>query len=274
MWQTAALVLITGGLILLGLSGALSRLLNSSLSPVVVAQRWVSERYMTMVQFLTAPRDLVSMQSQVESLQSQNAKLQTRVIELEQQLREAQVLYALLDFARARPQNQYVAAAVIGRDPSPFLHYIFIDHGSDDGIRHGMPVVTESGLVGRVDAVTARAARVQLISDPGSSINVHLQSSNADVMLSGSLTGDVNLDMVPQDTDLAPGELVLTSGLGGTYPADVVVGQVVSVRKFQTDLFQSASIQPVVDFANLRAVLIIVNFRPADIAPLVPTSGP
>lgn len=176
-----------------------------------------------------------------------------------------------MDFARARPENEYVAAAVIGRDPNPFIQYIIIDKGSDDGIRHGMPVITEQGLVGRVDAVTAGASRIQLIVDANSAVNVRIQSTQTNALLSGSLTGDINLQEVPQDVVIQSGELVLTSGLGGDYPADVLIGQVVTVRKSDTDLFQTASVQPAVDFTALRAVLVVMNFKPVDIVPLIPT---
>jgi rod shape-determining protein MreC len=164
-----------------------------------------------------------------------------------------------------------VASSVIGVDPSPFLHYIIIDHGSDDGIRHGMPVVTQQGLVGRVDAVTARASRVQLITDASSVINVRMQSLEREAQISGSITGDITLEMVPQDIVLNTGEILLTSGLGGDYPANILIGQVVSVHKTENELFQSASVQPVVDYSTLRAVLVITNFKAIDISLLQPT---
>jgi rod shape-determining protein MreC len=196
------------------------------------------------------------------------------VVELQQQLSQAEVLYALLDFARARPENQYIASAVIGRDPSPFLHYIIIDHGSDDGLRHGMPVVTEQGLVGIVDAVTARAARVQLINDPNSVVNVYLQSSQVQAQINGSVTSEINLLMVTQNAKVPINELVLTSGLGGDFPANIVIGKVTSIRKLETDLFQTATVQPVVDLTNISAVLVITNFKPVDISPLISTAVP
>jgi rod shape-determining protein MreC len=273
-WQTAMLVLVVVGILVLALSGYLGPLLRFVLNPVVGAQGWLSSRYMAVYEFVTVPRDVASLRARNAQLENDVSRLQTQVIQLQQQQRQAQVLYALLNFARANPENEYVAAAVIGRDPSPFLHYVIIDHGSDDGIRHGMPVVTEQGLVGRIDAVTAGAARVQLINDPGSQINVKLQSSQTEVMLDGSITGDINLGMIPQDLNLQSGEVVLTSGLGGDYPQEVVVGQVVSVRKRQTDLFQTASVQPAVDFNSLQAVLIITNFKPVDVTPLIPTTSP
>lgn len=273
-WQSIVMLTVVAGLVLLALGGYLRPAMRSSLTPLISAQGWLSSRFQAIYEFLTVPRDVASLRARNMELENELSALQTQVIQLQQQLSEAQVLYALLDFARTRPQNEYIAAAVIGRDPSPFLHYILIDHGSDDGIRHGMPVVTQQGLVGRIDAVTAGASRVQLISDPGSAVNVRLKSVQAEGILTGSITGDVNLEMIAQDVDLQPGELVLTSGLGGNYPTDVVAGQVMSIRKRENELFQSASIQPAVDFSNLQAVLVIANFRPVDIQPLIATPAP
>jgi rod shape-determining protein MreC len=273
-WQTTILVLVVVGLIFLSLGGYLQPALNTASNPLISIQQWVSSRYMAVYEFLTVPRDVANLRQRNAELENEVSNLQTQVIQLEQQLREAELVFALLDFARGRPQNEYVASAVIGRDPSPFVRYIFIDQGSDEGLRHGMPVVTEQGLVGRVDAVTANGARVQLITDPASSVNVRLQSLDVDAVVAGSVTGDITLGFVPQDVTLQPGDLILTSGLGGVYPSDIVVGQVISVRKLETELFQTASVQPVVDFTSLRAVLVITNFRPMNIAPLVPTPIP
>jgi rod shape-determining protein MreC len=273
-WQTAMLVLIAAGLIFLSFGGYLKPALSTASSPLISVQQWVSSRYMAVYEFLTVPRDVATLRQRNAELENEVSNLQTQVILLQQQLREADVMYALLDFARSRPQNEYVASAVIGRDPSPFLHYIYIDQGSDSGLRHGMPVVTQQGLVGRIDAVTARGARVQLITDPGSSVNVRLQSIQTEAIVTGSVTGDITLGFVPQDVVTQPGDLILTSGLGGAYPTEIVVGQVISVRKLETELFQTASVQPVVDFASLRAVLVITNFRPMNVAPLIPTPIP
>ena len=203
-------------------------------------------------------------------MESEVSELQAQVIQLQQQVGETQVLAALVDFAQANPENQYKGAAVIGRDPSPFLHYVIINRGSNDGIRRGMPVVTDQGLVGRVDAVIADASRVQLITDPASTVNVRLQNAETDASLSGSITGDLRLDFVSQDTSIQSGDLVLTSGLGGGYPPNLIVGQVGNVRTNDVDLFQQANVQPVVDFNRLQIVLIITNFEPVDIKPLLP----
>jgi rod shape-determining protein MreC len=163
---------------------------------------------------------------------------------------------------------------VIGRDPSPFLHYIIINSGSNDGIRRGMPVVTNQGLVGHIDAVIADAARVQLITDPASAVNVRLQNADTDALLAGSLTGDLALEMISQDLEVQEGDVILTSGLGGDYPPDLLVGQLFNLRKRDYELFQQASVQSTVDFSRLEIVLVIMNFKPVDITPLIPVETP
>jgi rod shape-determining protein MreC len=268
--QTTIIFLVIGGILALALGGFFGSASRQFGSVLVELQTWVSSRYLGIQDFVTAPRDIVSLRARNVELESQVSQLQAQVIELQQRVNETEILAALVDFSRSNPESTYKAAAVIGRDPSPFLHYIIINRGSNDDIRRGMPVVTNQGLVGRVDAVIADAARVQLITDPASAINVYLQNAETDAMLLGSVTGDVSLDMISQNASVEAGDLVLTSGLGGGYPSDLIIGQVATMRSLEYELFQQATVQPAVDFSRLDIVLVITNFRPVDITPLVP----
>jgi rod shape-determining protein MreC len=272
-FQTFVLALIIIGLIALALGGFLTPLTRIVLNPLVIAQTWLSTRFRTIQTYITSPQDLARMRQRNLDLEAEVSRLQTEIIELKQQISETRILSALVEFARVHPDNRYVAAAVIGEDPSPFVKYVIINRGSDADLRRGMPVVTQQGLAGRVAAVTASAARVQFIIDPGSSVNVRMEPSGAQAVLLGSFTGDLSLEMIPQSASVQIGDLVLTSGLGGNYPPDILVGQITSVRRTETELFQRAVVQPVVDFSKLEIVLIITNFRPVDIGPLVPTPG-
>ena len=272
--QTTIIFLVVGGVLALALGGYFSSASNVFTNSVVGLQSWFASRYIALQDFLTAPRDVASLRQRNAQLESEVSELQAQVIQLQQQVGETQILAALVDFSRANPENTYMAAAVIGRDPSPFLHYVIINRGSNDGVLRGMPVVTNQGLVGRVDAVIADAARVQLITDPASAVNARLQNAETEASLVGSVTGDVTLDLIPQDVSVEVGDVVLTSGLGGGYPPDLIVGQVVNLRKRDYELFQQATVQPVVDFNRLEIVLIIVNFKPVDISPLIPVTIP
>jgi len=269
--QTIILILFVIGLIALALGGYLTPLSRLVLNPVVSAQTWLSVRFQALQNAIAAPQDLARLRQRNSEMEAEVSRMQTEIIVLKQQISETRVLSALVDFARVQPENRYLAATVIGRDPSPFFEYVIINRGSDDGLRRGMPVVTQQGLVGRVAAVTADAARVQLITDPASTINVKLEPSRAQAVIRGAVSGEISLDMIPQSAPVEIGDLILTSGLGGNYPTNILIGQVTGVRRRETDLFQSASVQPVVDFNQLEIVLIITNFRPIDISPLVST---
>jgi rod shape-determining protein MreC len=268
--QTTIIFLVVGGVMALALGGYFGGASRTVTNSLINVQDWLSSRFTVLQEIFTAPRDLATLRDQNSELQNEVANLQAQVIQLQQRVGETQVLAALVDFAQARTENTYKGAAVIGRDPSPFLHYVIINVGSNDGILRGMPVVTNQGLVGRVDAVIADAARVQLITDPASRVNVRLQNAEEEASLIGSVTGDIELELIPQDAVVETGDLVLTSGLGGGYPPDLIVGQIVNIRSRDFDLFQRATVQPVVDFNRLPIVLVIINFKPVDISPLIP----
>ena len=264
------LVIVIAGVLILAISGYLTPIFSVSVSPLISAQSWISERYLAFSDFFGSPRDMATLREENITLRNEVAQLQSEIIALQENLAQAEILYTLLDFARNNPEHEYEAATVIGREISPYLQYIIIDKGSNNGIRYGMPVVTQQGLVGRIDAVISDAARVQLITDAGSTVNVRLKTANVEGQVSGSITGEVSLDMVPIDAQVDVGEVILTSGLGGTYPPNIFVGQVFSMQSNQNALFQTGSVQPIVDFSVLSAVLVITNFEAVDITPLVP----
>jgi len=272
--QTTIIFLVVVGILVLALGGYFSSASDWIGTSLVSLQTWVSDRYLVIRDIVSAPSDVVSLQQRNAQLEAEVSGLQTQVIQLQQQLTDTQVLAALVDFSQSNPESVYKAAAVIGRDPSPFLHYVMINAGSNDGLRRGMPVVTNQGLIGRVDAVIADAARVQLVTDPSSAVNVRLQNADTDALLVGTVTGDLALEMISQDVDVQEGDVVLTSGLGGDYPPDLLIGQLLNLRKRDYELFQQATVQSTVDFARLEIVLVIMNFKPVDITPLIPETTP
>lgn len=264
-----ALIVLAAALFLLNVGGYLAPAQQVVLTPLSAAQRWVSERYFTLRDLLTSPRDVATLQGRISELEAENAQLKDQVITLQEQAAEAEVLGALLNYARGRPESRYLATNVIGMDPSPFLRSVNLAAGTDDGVLYGMPVVTEEGLVGRVNEVGAELSKAQLISDPELAVSVTLQDSRAEGVLAAQPNGELWIDLIDQDAEVSVGELVLTSGLGGAFPADIPVGRVISVRRRDFELFQQAVIEPAVNFDQLQIVLIITNFQP-----LGPASAP
>ncbi len=267
-FQPAITIGLSLGLIILALSGGLGRISISITSGMVDAQEFVYSRFVVLKEFFTIPRDVVTLRQRNAQLESELARLQADVVTLQKSVEEGEILAALVKYSRTNPENTFQAANVIGRDPSPFLRYLIIDKGSSHGILKGMPVVTEQGLVGRVDAVISDAARVQLITDSASVVNIRLDKAQRDAVLRGSPNGDLLIELLSQDIIVEPGEVVLTSGISGGYPSDLIIGQIINVKKKDSDLFQEATVQPVVDFRNLKLVMVIRNFKSIDITPL------
>lgn len=230
--------------------------------------------------------ELVNQQQSVEKLQEKNSYLETEMnrllienIQLRELERENQRLRELLNYTRNNPHFDYTTAAVVGKvigaDPSNLLYTIFVDVGAKDGIAKDMPVVTHRGLVGRVVQVGPNSAQILLIIDPVSSVNVVLQNSRVTGVVRGQLGATLVLERIPQGETVLPGDLVLTSGLGGTFPDKLVVGQVTEVFQRDLDLFQTANVRSTVDFGDLETVLILTTFKPVNFEQelLVPQEG-
>jgi rod shape-determining protein MreC len=255
------LISIALGMFLLNLGGFLDSPQSALTRPLSAIQTWISLRFTTLREFFTSPRDVATLRQEIVQLEAEVARLQQEVITLQEQAAEAEVLAALLNYARGQPENRYVGANVIGRDVSPFLQFIWINQGSNAGIAYGMPVVTDQGLVGRVIEVRSTVARIQLITDPEAAVNVRLQNARSDGVLAAQLNGEIWVDLIDQNAVVEPGDLALTSGLGGNYPVNIPIGEVLSVRRRDFEIFQQAVIQSVVDFDNLTIVLVITNFQ-------------
>jgi rod shape-determining protein MreC len=267
---TLALLLVAAGLLVLNLAGYLDPAKGLVLRPFGALQGWLATRAAAIRSLLTSPADVVTLRQENERLLAEISRLQQENIALREQAAEAEILSALLGYARGQPESRYLAASVIGRDVSPFIRSIWIGRGSDAGIKRGMPVVTERGLVGRVAEVLATVARVQLITDPLTIVNVELQISRAEGVLRAQVNGELWVEQIDQGASVAPNEIVLTSGLGGTFPPEIPVGQVLTIRQRDFELFQQAVLQPSVDFDQLDIVLVITNFEPLLIEPQVP----
>jgi rod shape-determining protein MreC len=138
-----------------------------------------------------------------------------------------------------------------------------------------MPVVTDQGLVGLVTEATPNASKVLLITDASSAVNVRLQESRAEGVLIGQQSGELRLLYITQDVEMKSGDRIITSGLGGQFPPGIVVGTVASVRRRINDVAQEADVRSAIDFNRLETVLIITNFRPPELQPLLSTpAGP
>lgn len=194
------------------------------------------------------------------------AYLQAENVNLREVANDAQRLAELLDYRSTFLNQETITAEVIGYDPNALTRTIIINRGSRDGISVGMPVTTQAGLVGRVTNVTAVASRVLLVTDPSININARLQTTRALGKISGVLSGGLRMELIPYDAVVQDGDIVITSGLGGTFPPDIPIGQVTSSLSETSGLTQSAEVRSLVDFDQLEFVLVVTSFQPVDIS--------
>jgi rod shape-determining protein MreC len=208
---------------------------------------------------------ILSRNSELETL---NNKLMVENVRLREVERENELLRQLLNYTRSNPQFSYQPTTVrsrsIGVDPTNLLYFVYVDVGARDGIAENMPVITERGLVGRVTAVGPNSAQVLMLIDPASAINALIQNSRVTGLVRGNIDGTLTMERIPQNEKVNPGDIVLTSGLGGNFPDKLVIGQVTEVLQRDQDMFQTARIRPTVDFGKLETMLIVTSFKPVD----------
>lgn len=213
-------------------------------------------------------RDLRDLRQRNEELEAQNASLLLENVRLREIEVEASRLRDLLNFAQENPsfeiQGGHVAGRVVAQDPSNLQRYLTLDVGQEKGITRNMPVVTDRGLVGRISESGQGWSRVLLIIDPTSTVSALTQSTRASGSVEGQADGSLVMRAIPQADTVSVGDTVFTSGLGGNFPRQILIGQVIEVERKDYELYQTAIVQPTVDFDHLEAVLVITGFEPIE----------
>jgi rod shape-determining protein MreC len=161
------------------------------------------------------------------------------------------------------PNDTFLAASVVSRDSGNLRALVAIDRGRADGIKEGMIVVTEGrSLVGTVSKVVDGYSWVTLITDPKSAVSAVVQESRAEGVVAGNYNGAMNMEFVGQGAAVKQGDFVITSGIGGGYPAGIAIGRVSTVQKNEQELFQSVRVDHLASLTNLDHVLVLMSFEP------------
>jgi rod shape-determining protein MreC len=235
-------------------------------TPVQRLFRSLTDRAIDANQFLRSRRDLIARNEQLESLVDQLMIENVRLKEFEAQNED---LRAKLNFSETHPEYilkaSEVRGRVIGSEPNNLLAVLIIDVGKRHGIAKGMPVTSESGLVGHILAVGTNWSKVLLIIDPSSSVAGMTQAERAPGVVSGRLGQDLQMEYIPQKDRVTIGDVVLTSGMGGRYPPSMVIGQITEIEQRDVDAFQKATVRPSVSFDQLETVLVLTSFEPLDV---------
>ena len=265
-WLTLALLIGSGVLLtILDSTGALVGVLGFVRDPLTTITDWTSARADDAGDMIAGPRNLAAAREEIAALQAENEAMARTIEELSEAQGEAQVLRDLFNRAAETPEYRRVLADVIGQDTNPAIQSILIDKGVEDGVRTGMPVESARGLVGQIYRASNNAAQVALLTETASAIPVRLGTTRATGILRGAGRGALpTIDWIDLQYVVEVGELVMTSGLGGKFPEDMVIGRVVQVERNEAELFQRAVVQPAVDFRTLETVFVVTEFETVD----------
>ena len=152
-----------------------------------------------------------------------------------------------------------VVARVIARDSSNWVSAVVIDKGKKDKIQADMPVITESGLVGKVSEVGVSTSKIILISDPNLNIPSLIQRSREEGIISGTILGACKMRYISLDSDVKIGDKVITSGLGNVFPKGVLIGELSEIKDDPSGLMKLCLVDPSVNLLKIEEVLVIIK---------------
>lgn len=204
----------------------------------------------------------------VATLRDENDRLSSRVAELEGLVRDAEELARRLEelekINNLEPPGELAAitARIWSNGTSDFDHVRFIDRGSDHGVVKGHPVIDDNGLVGRVDLVGEKWARVRLITDPRLGIGVRNQATNETGWVTGQGTRPLKLEMFDAGEAVAAGNTIVTDG--SRFPPGIVVGEVLYGAEFQAGFSLVTEVEPAIDTSRLDFVKVLVGWSPLE----------
>lgn len=192
------------------------------------------------------------------ALIEENRRLLNEIAGFRETSQENIRLRSLLGFKESF-RFQGVLARVIAKDASTEFRSIRINRGSDYGVRKNMAVVTQEGVVGRVLRVTATSADVLTLLDPLSGVDALVERSRARGVVQGLTEEVCNFRYVLRTDDIVPGDVLVSSGLGGIFPKGLPVGVVSQVNRKAYGISQQVEVRPSVDFSKLEEVLVITE---------------
>ncbi|MBE6472227.1 MAG: rod shape-determining protein MreC [Coriobacteriaceae bacterium] len=194
------------------------------------------------------------------ALREQNEELRRRLADADEYRQEAERLQELLNMKQTSGVTG-PTARIIGRSTNAWDQSITIDLGSAEGVESGMTVMGAYGVIGQVAHTQEHSSTVRLLSDPNSGAAVMVQSTRADGIVRGSVSGLLHLEDLDEDEIPVVGDVIVTSGLGGSYERGLIIGTVVSVNKTPSNTTGSIVVSPN-DTASMLEEVIVVFTAP------------
>jgi rod shape-determining protein MreC len=199
---------------------------------------------------------------ELETLRRQNQELRLQAAQTEELARENDRLRQLFGWQRQQ-RRKYKLANVVLRDPANWWRTVQIDLGSRDNVHTNMPVLSSEGLVGRIQSVGLTRSQVVLLGDPNCRVAARVDNETRDtgvIVPSGALDTDyVELSYLSRNANLKPGQAVRTSGNGGVFPKDILIGTIVEMHPVEYGLSQVAQVKLAANLSALEQVWVLVE---------------
>ena len=197
------------------------------------------------------------MQLELARLQAERLLTNARLQKLNSLEAENARLRAMLD-ARARVRDRTRVAEIMSVDANPYDHSLVIDVGTQDGVVNGQALVDADGVVGQVIQAGLLTSQAMLISDTDHALPVEVNRNGLRTIVVGTGTIDkLELPFVVNNADIRVGDLLVTSGLGGTFPAGYPVAVVESVTRLPHEAYADVTARPSASLGQVREVLLI-----------------
>lgn len=194
----------------------------------------------------------------LSQLREQNAELRELVAQTEEYRQEVERLEGLLDL-KVSSGAEGIGGRIIGRNTDAWNQTVTIDVGTSSGVSTGLTVMGPNGVIGQVVSAQASSSTVRLLSDPRSGAAALIQSSRAEGVVRGSLDGLLYLENIDSDVQVSVGDVVLTSGLGGSYTRGLLIGTVVKIEGAQNDASRRIVVSPNDAATSLEEVLVVTS---------------
>jgi rod shape-determining protein MreC len=202
--------------------------------------------------------NLIHVQQENQQLREEIGRLRGENNLLKEEEVLAERLQAILDYKQSAPFN-LVAASVIGREPSHWYQTVIVNKGEVEGIKVDMGVITPEGVVGKVIKTGPRHAQVLLLTDRNSAVAAIVQRTRDEGIVQGIEEGAVRLKYLPHFSEVVVGDVLVTSGLEGSFAKGLKIGEIEKVEKKEHELFLQVKVTPQINFSKLEEVLIITS---------------
>jgi rod shape-determining protein MreC len=201
---------------------------------------------------------------QNELLREQNEELRLQLSRNEGTARENDRLRELLKWQQKQKHGKFKLGSVVTRDPANWWRTVEIDLGSRNGISNNLPVLGPNGaLVGRISSVSLTRSQVVLVGDPNCKVSARVDNPTRDTGViggSGPLESEfVEVSYLPRSAELKPGQNVWTSGLGGVFPKDILIGLVVDSRPEDSGLYAVARVKLAANLSALEELWVVLE---------------